>query len=772
MQRLTARKLARTYPKATRFDSSNADPLPFWRAGVQLVALNLQTVDLPTQLHHALFAASGYVLKPAEMRWADGIWPPQRTRTTCVTMRMISLQHLPTRREARPRLLTGQRAASHAQLVALSGLPAPPDADSVASSPQIKVELFAMGGRAQVSRTLPPPEGEATMSATTASVAGNGLHAAYNETVHCLATETAHTILRVSVLDREQEVAFETVLLGVLKQGYRCIELRSRLGTKIEICTLLVHLSISELDLDPRSFGRPLSEVTLADVPNAQGGGGGLQIPAVLVMLWEALVASGGLTSEGIFRLSAPVSEVEALKQALERGQGREGLVGASPQALAALMKLFLREMPDDVWSDVHDQIPTLLDEVAALQEAAGENVDAGVHGAVQRLVYQLQPQPMAAGLVVWVCDVMREVIAHEAHSQMGATAVAVVFAPGLVHPPADAMSDPMAMMRWSERGVQLTSALLRAHAFARLRAHRLSEISLTMSFDRSSRPPAPQEPAPPPRALPQLESISAALSGQPSELETASGGLLSEKSDSVSQEPRQLSQCAGSGGGSSSSSGIMPELSRQHSQPYSPSRGSRRADSQTMSSVSVAEDWVPAEAAVTSELAKAALERLPSSRSFVDPGAAEEAAAAKAAEEAARAREAEEAAAAKAAEEARAREAEAAAAAQRWDEEEAAATAALQALELESAAAEEAAKLAVPSPSPVRRASSALMRGLSKIGLWPSSDDHPSSPEIAPLRGLGGSPLDAPHAQPQAAPPPPRKKWEVRTQTVRLTRR
>ena len=38
---------------------------------MQQVALNLQTNDTPTQLHHALFALGGgcgYVLKPREMR--------------------------------------------------------------------------------------------------------------------------------------------------------------------------------------------------------------------------------------------------------------------------------------------------------------------------------------------------------------------------------------------------------------------------------------------------------------------------------------------------------------------------------------------------------------------------------------------------------------------------------------------------------------------------------------------------------------------------------
>jgi len=62
---------ARGFPRGTRIKSDNADPLFQWGMGVQQVALNLQTNDTPTQLHHALFALGGgcgYVLKPREMR--------------------------------------------------------------------------------------------------------------------------------------------------------------------------------------------------------------------------------------------------------------------------------------------------------------------------------------------------------------------------------------------------------------------------------------------------------------------------------------------------------------------------------------------------------------------------------------------------------------------------------------------------------------------------------------------------------------------------------
>uniref|UniRef100_A0A3B4C9C4 Phosphoinositide phospholipase C n=1 Tax=Pygocentrus nattereri TaxID=42514 RepID=A0A3B4C9C4_PYGNA len=63
----TAGQLLRTYPAATRIDSSNPNPLTFWLHGIQLVALNYQTDDLPMQLNSALFEANGrcgFVLKP------------------------------------------------------------------------------------------------------------------------------------------------------------------------------------------------------------------------------------------------------------------------------------------------------------------------------------------------------------------------------------------------------------------------------------------------------------------------------------------------------------------------------------------------------------------------------------------------------------------------------------------------------------------------------------------------------------------------------------
>jgi len=57
--------LMRAYPKGTRIASSNLDPSQFWRLGVQMVALNWQSVDKGMMLQHAMFCdTGGWVQKP------------------------------------------------------------------------------------------------------------------------------------------------------------------------------------------------------------------------------------------------------------------------------------------------------------------------------------------------------------------------------------------------------------------------------------------------------------------------------------------------------------------------------------------------------------------------------------------------------------------------------------------------------------------------------------------------------------------------------------
>jgi phosphatidylinositol phospholipase C delta len=66
------RYMMRVYPNGWRVQSTNFDPLTYWRRGVQMAALNWQTYDLGMQFNDAMFAGgtdtSGYVLKPSGLR--------------------------------------------------------------------------------------------------------------------------------------------------------------------------------------------------------------------------------------------------------------------------------------------------------------------------------------------------------------------------------------------------------------------------------------------------------------------------------------------------------------------------------------------------------------------------------------------------------------------------------------------------------------------------------------------------------------------------------
>uniref|UniRef100_A0A8C3PUR7 Phosphoinositide phospholipase C n=1 Tax=Chrysolophus pictus TaxID=9089 RepID=A0A8C3PUR7_CHRPC len=73
------RQMSRIYPKGTRMDSSNYMPQMFWNVGCQMVALNFQTMDVPTQQNMALFEFNGqcgYLLKHEFMRRPDKQFDP------------------------------------------------------------------------------------------------------------------------------------------------------------------------------------------------------------------------------------------------------------------------------------------------------------------------------------------------------------------------------------------------------------------------------------------------------------------------------------------------------------------------------------------------------------------------------------------------------------------------------------------------------------------------------------------------------------------------
>jgi hypothetical protein len=85
------RYFMRAYPNPRlRFDSSNPDPSPFWRKGVQMVAMNWQDNDYAEMaLNDAMFTpdTKGWVLKPRGYRSDDVSYEPEyRTMDLRITI--------------------------------------------------------------------------------------------------------------------------------------------------------------------------------------------------------------------------------------------------------------------------------------------------------------------------------------------------------------------------------------------------------------------------------------------------------------------------------------------------------------------------------------------------------------------------------------------------------------------------------------------------------------------------------------------------------------
>ncbi|XP_075314190.1 1-phosphatidylinositol 4,5-bisphosphate phosphodiesterase epsilon-1 isoform X2 [Odontesthes bonariensis] len=205
----TVCQLLRTYPAATRIDSTNPNPLLFWLHGIQLVALNYQTDDLPMQLNTALFEANGgcgYVLKPAVL-W-DRSCP-------------LYQQFCPMERDFE------KMSPAVYSLTIVSGQNVCPGNSS--GSPCIEVDVLGMPVDSCHFRTKP--------------IHRNTLNPMWSEHF----TFTVHfeemCFLRFAVVENNssQTTAQRTLPLKALKAGYRHVQLRTQHNEPLEVSSLFIY---------------------------------------------------------------------------------------------------------------------------------------------------------------------------------------------------------------------------------------------------------------------------------------------------------------------------------------------------------------------------------------------------------------------------------------------------------------------------------------------------------------------------------------------------
>ncbi|XP_041818263.1 1-phosphatidylinositol 4,5-bisphosphate phosphodiesterase epsilon-1 isoform X2 [Chelmon rostratus] len=204
----TVCQLLRTYPAATRIDSTNPNPLLFWLHGIQLVALNYQTDDLPMQLNTALFEANGgcgYVLKPAVL-W-DRSCP-------------LYQQFCPMERDVE------KMSPAVYSLTIVSGQNVCPG--NSAGSPCIEVDVLGMPVDSCHFRTKP--------------IHRNTLNPMWSEHFQFTVHFEEMCFLRFAVVENNssQTTAQRTLPLKALKPGYRHVQLRTQHNEPLEVSSLFI----------------------------------------------------------------------------------------------------------------------------------------------------------------------------------------------------------------------------------------------------------------------------------------------------------------------------------------------------------------------------------------------------------------------------------------------------------------------------------------------------------------------------------------------------
>ncbi|XP_068161011.1 1-phosphatidylinositol 4,5-bisphosphate phosphodiesterase epsilon-1 isoform X2 [Antennarius striatus] len=205
----TVCQLLRTYPAATRIDSTNPNPLLFWLHGIQLVALNYQTDDLPMQLNTALFEANGgcgYVLKPAVL-W-DRSCP-------------LYQQFCPMERELE------MMSPTSYSLTIVSGQNVCPGNST--GSPCLELDILGMPIDSCHFRTKP--------------IHRNTLNPMWSEHFQFTVHFEEMCFLRLAVVENNssQTTAQRTLPLKALKSGYRHIQLRTQHNEHLEVSSLFIY---------------------------------------------------------------------------------------------------------------------------------------------------------------------------------------------------------------------------------------------------------------------------------------------------------------------------------------------------------------------------------------------------------------------------------------------------------------------------------------------------------------------------------------------------
>ncbi|ANB12959.1 phosphatidylinositol phospholipase C [Sugiyamaella lignohabitans] len=265
--------LLRTYPSGYRMTSTNFDPIPYWKMGIQLVALNWQTNDIGLQLNHALFSNSGgYILKPTHMLLGFSRAEPL-TNTNSVVSRSSKIQSklLPFVKSSRSDSNLGSLITNlpldmlvRVKITVISAQQLPRSKELKADEtidPYVTVEFY--GNERMItspSSSTAPSKRKLSISSTSSSdsftgmfnkwrtpvVSDNGFNPTWNTTqqVEVDKKDFDFVFIRFTVHSGDTMFAVYTARLCNINQGYRHLQLQDLQGEEYIFSTLFIKTEI------------------------------------------------------------------------------------------------------------------------------------------------------------------------------------------------------------------------------------------------------------------------------------------------------------------------------------------------------------------------------------------------------------------------------------------------------------------------------------------------------------------------------------------------
>lgn len=254
------RFLMRVYPSGYRVTSKNFDPIPYWRHGVQMVALNWQTNDIGFQLNEALFYPSiGYVHKPSSLLTTAAKMHQQSSAGTSRLSKFLTspLKSLGSGSCTSLKTLEDTRITFSLTVISAQQLPRPKGMKADESfNPYVVVEMYGVHGggpepekQAGTGIALAPPKRKRNETSVPAqhrfrtdSVLNNGFNPAWNSTwtVKIRPEDYHFAFIRFSIRSDDQTFAVYVARLSNLAQGYRHLPLHDLQGEMYIFSTLFI----------------------------------------------------------------------------------------------------------------------------------------------------------------------------------------------------------------------------------------------------------------------------------------------------------------------------------------------------------------------------------------------------------------------------------------------------------------------------------------------------------------------------------------------------